>query len=284
MRRAGGRLQARVLPYLALPTLGPITSFGIFAMLGVHFGSAAAHRHGARLGLPPEELRRMIVYCGIGGILGAHYVDLLLYQPGWSERPDAVWAFLNPFGGISSYGGLLGGTLGFFAFARRRRGKRLRYADVAALGVLVLLVFGRAGCASVHDHVGVATSFPLAVDFPRGNPAGVVGPHHDLGLYECALLVVLVSAALLLARRPPRDGLLVGCLALAYAVPRFALDFLRREIDNPRYGGLTPAQWGCLVTIGAGVAVLVRVLRRGPETGSAPTPDRRSRTETGGPP
>lgn|SRR5678815_1553999 len=58
-------------------------------------------------------------------------MDLFLYQPGWSERRDAAWLFVNPFSGISSYGGLIGGTLGFFVFAFWSRVKRLRYADAA---------------------------------------------------------------------------------------------------------------------------------------------------------
>jgi phosphatidylglycerol:prolipoprotein diacylglycerol transferase len=229
-------------------------------MLGVHFAGVAGTRHATRLGLDLARVQRMSLYCGIGGLLGAHYVDLFCYQPDWIDQPDAVWRFLDPFAGISSYGGLLGGTLGFLLFARKERGKRLRYADAAMIGVVVLMTFGRAGCASVHDHVGIATSFPLAVDFPAGS--GVAGPHHDLGLYEFALwCFILLPLAIVLARRVQRAGVLVGVVSIGYAVPRFGLDFLRREADNPRYAGLTPAQWACIVTVLVGIALLYRVLR-----------------------
>jgi len=244
-----------MLPYVALPHLGPITAFGVFAMLGAYIGLAAGSRHAEKLGLDPARVRRMAICCGVGGILGAHYLDLFLYQPGWSERRDAAWLFINPFAGISSYGGLIGGTLGFFVFASWSRVKRLRYADAALVGVVVLLTFGRAGCASVHDHVGIASSSPLAVDFPAGNPTGVVGPHHDLGLYELALFSGLLAATVLLLRRPRRPGWIVGVIAIGYAVPRFFLDFLRRELSDPRYAGLTPAQWSCLGTVAAAITL-----------------------------
>ncbi|HET7504508.1 MAG TPA: prolipoprotein diacylglyceryl transferase family protein [Kofleriaceae bacterium] len=250
------RFFAEMLPYVELPRLGPVTSFGVLAMLGAWCGLIAGARHAEKLGLDPVQVRRMARYCAIGGILGAHYLDLFLYQPGWSERPDAVLRFVNPFAGISSYGGLIGGTLGFLAFALPGRIKRLRYADAALIGVVVLLLFGRAGCASVHDHVGVATRFALAVDFPAGNPTGVVGPHHDLGLYELALFGVLAGGVVLLLRRPRRPGWIVAIVALAYAVPRFFLDFLRRAATDPRYGPLTPAQWSCLATVAAALALL----------------------------
>ena len=247
-----------MLPYVAFPTIGPITSFGILAMVGCWCAELAGKRHAARMGLDPARVKRMAAFCAIGGILGAHYFDLFLYQQSWS-----FWTFINPFAGISSYGGLIGGTLGFLAFAFSNRIKRLRYADVALVGVVVLLTFGRAGCASVHDHVGIATSFPLAVDFPSGNPSGVVGPHHDLGLYELALFGLLLPVTVLLLRRPRRPGWIVGIIAVAYAVPRFFLDFLRRPETDPRYASLTPAQWSCIATVAIGVALLVWVQTRG---------------------
>ena len=248
-----------MLPYLDAPSLGPVTTFGVLVTIGMVVAVAVGVRHARRLGLDVERARRLATYCGIGGLLGAHYVDLFLYQPGWYAQPDAVWRFLNPFAGISSYGGLIGGTIGFLVFTRReRRTARLRYADAAALAVVVFLTFGRAGCASVHDHVGVATDFALAVDFPAENPAGVIGPHHDLGLYEFGLFaLVLLPLSAIVLRKPRRAGLYVAIIAIVYAVPRFFLDTLRREIDNPRYGGLTPAQWCCIATVAIGVWLLV---------------------------
>lgn len=242
-------------------------------MLGALISVVAAKRHAEKLGLDLVRVRRIALWCGIGALLGAHYVDLFLYQPGWANRPDAVWRFLNPFAGISSYGGLLGGTLGFLLAARRTGARRLRYADTAALGVVVFLTFGRAGCASVHDHVGVASEFALAVDFPAGNPSGVVGPHHDLGLYEFALFLVLLPVSALVLRTPRRAGWFVGFISVSYAMPRFVLDLLRRESVDPRYFALTPAQWGCLATIAVGVFLLVRSRRSSPpEPYLEPTP------------
>ncbi len=268
MRVAASRFQPRMVPYVELPSLGPVSAFGIFAMLGVMFAAIAGARHAERLGLDLDRAMRMLTYCAIGGILGAHYIDLLLYQPGWHEQPDAVWLFLNPFAGISSYGGLIGGTVGFLVSARKERGKRLRYAEAAAFAVVVFLTFGRAGCASAHDHVGVASEFPLAVDFPR------IGPHHDLGLYELALFaLVLLPVSAVVLRRPRRAGLYVGFIAIAYAVPRFFLDTLRRQVDNPRYLALTPAQWCCIATVAIGIALLVHARRRpAPARYLSPTP------------
>lgn len=251
-----------MLPYLDVPTFGPLNSFGLLVVLGVFVGSTAAYRHSERLGLDQRQVHRMALLCGALGLLGAHLVDVLLYQPDWMNQDGAVWTLLNPFAGISSMGGVIGGTLGFVLFAHFTGIHKLKFADTAGLGLLVLLTFGRAGCASVHDHVGVSSDFVLAVDFPAGNPAGVVGPHHDLGLYEFVLLLALLGAAAFLLRRPRRPGFLVGFLGLSYAIPRFFMDFLRRPVDNPRYLELTPAQWSTLTMFIASAAVLYIVHRR----------------------
>jgi phosphatidylglycerol---prolipoprotein diacylglyceryl transferase len=252
-----------VLPYVELPTLGPITSFGVLVMVGMILGVRAGTHHAQRLGLDVERVRRIAMFCGVGTLLGAHYIDLFFYQPGWVDRPGALWTFFNPFAGISSFGGLLGGTLGFLLAVRKQRGRRLRYAEAAALGAIVFLTFGRAGCASVHDHVGVASGLAIAVDFPAGNPSGLIGPHHDLGLYEFTLLLfVILPLSIYVLRRPRPPGWFVGFLAITYAAPRFLLDLLRREAVDPRYGGLTPAQWGCLAMFAIGIALLVYARRR----------------------
>ncbi len=263
-----------MIPFLDLPSFGPINSFGLLVVLGIFFGSTAAYRHSERLGLDQGRVQRMAFFCGVFGLLGAHFVDVLLYQPGWMAKDGAIWTLLNPFAGISSMGGVVGGTLGFLLFAHLSGIKKLKFADTAGFGLLVLLTFGRAGCASVHDHVGVSSEFALAVNFPPGNAAGVVGPHHDLGLYEFVLLLVLLSVAAFLIRKPRRPGFLVGFLAVGYSVPRFFLDFLRRPVSDPRYLDLTPAQWTTLAMFVAGVTVLYVVHRRKespPETYFQPT-------------
>jgi phosphatidylglycerol:prolipoprotein diacylglycerol transferase len=270
-----------MLPYFEPLSIGPFNTFGVLVVIGVYVGSTAAARHGTRTGLDPDLVRRMAAYCGVAGLIGAHLVDVLLYQPTWT-----VWTLINPLAGISSMGGIAGGVIGFTLFAHVSKIRPLRYADAAAIGTLVLLVFGRAGCASVHDHVGVATDFPLAVDFPPGNPAGVVGPHHDLGLYELGLLLALLGAVVVLLRRPRRPGFVVGFLAASYAAPRFLLDFLRRPESDPHYLHLTFAQWATAAMLVAGVWILWSIRSAatpGPPPGCpapGPAAPRRSRSPT----
>lgn len=71
---------------------------------------------------------------------------------------------------------------------------------------------------------------------------------HDLGLYECLFLALVVLPAFLYwdRRRRPAGFYLVAFAALYFPV-RFGLDALR--VSDARYLRLTPAQWGAAVVM-----------------------------------
>jgi phosphatidylglycerol:prolipoprotein diacylglycerol transferase len=115
-----------------------------------------------------------------------------------------------------------------------------------------------------HDHPGLASDAWFAVQYPGGG-------RFDLGLYEMLLTIPLALAFLWLRRKPRPWGFYVGAIAIAYAPVRFALDFLRVEAPiaesgglvaavDPRYAGLTPAQWACFGLLAMGVYFFVRTL------------------------
>jgi phosphatidylglycerol:prolipoprotein diacylglycerol transferase len=139
-------------------------------------------------------------------------------------------------------------------------------------------MFGRAGCASVHDHPGARTTADtfLAVAYPRHPGDGTVthfgfiefiqghDPKFDLGFLELLFTIVLASAFALTWRRRLPIGTYVIASGLAYAPVRFAMDFLRvpqADGGDTRYAGLTPAQWMCFVLFSYAVYMIFYVRR-----------------------
>jgi phosphatidylglycerol:prolipoprotein diacylglycerol transferase len=148
----------------------------------------------------------------------------------------------------------------------------LPYADVIASSFPAAWVFGRSGCSVAHDHPGLASDAWFAVQYPGGG-------RFDLGLYEMLLTIPLALAFRWLRRKPRPGGFYVGAMAIAYAPVRFALDFLRIEDStglnaavDPRYAGLTPAQWACFGLLGMGVYFFVRTLHAAGTPGSFAAP------------
>jgi len=241
-----------VIPYFELPSihLGPFTlqAFGVFAALGVYAAARIAVAEASRRGLDPVPLSDYAVWGVAVGVLFGHLVHLLLYHP---EELSSLRRVLTFWEGLSSFGGLLGGIMAAVVFFRRRHVRFADYADALALGIAPGWGIARIGCFVIHDHPGVKTSFPLAVNFPPRalETLGFSGTRHDLGLYDALALFAMAILLFALDRRGVLRGRLLALLALLYGTTRFLFDFLRAS-DVPyadaRYFGLTPAQYFCV--------------------------------------
>ncbi|MEA2626538.1 MAG: phosphatidylglycerol---prolipoprotein diacylglyceryl transferase [Candidatus Binatota bacterium] len=250
-----------MIPYFELRRIplgggASVAAFGVLVMAGVVAGIGYAQARARALGLPKEDVNTAIAWALIAGFLGSHLAVLLLDRAadhGW-------WGAFEFWNGMSSFGGFFGALAGLAIHFRRRKAWLLE-ADILIQGLVLGWVFGRLGCALVHDHVGRPSDFVLAMRFPDG-------PRHDLGLYELLYTVgVLVPAVFVLNRRPRPSGETVWVISLLYAPARFFGDFLRNT-DLPsadaRYLGLTTAQYGCVALALVGLAFAWRLHGRPP--------------------
>jgi len=231
-----------VIPYLHIPTLHlfgvvPIQPFGLLVATGVLVGYFLARRRAAATGLDVQTFSDAATWIVVGGFILAHVVDIVFYYPErLRQNPLALFAIWED---ISSFGGFIGGGLVAWLYFRRRGLPALKYADAFVFGMVPAWIFGRMGCAVVHDHPGRATSLWFGVRFPDG-----IG-RFDLGLYEMVFAVLLTAILYALRRVRPFDGFHTSLMLILYAPVRFALDLLR--VEDRTYLGLTPAQYLCVV-------------------------------------
>jgi phosphatidylglycerol:prolipoprotein diacylglycerol transferase len=130
------------------------------------------------------------------------------------------------------------------------------YADSMAYGLAGGWALGRLGCYTAHDHPGRFTDFFLSVPYPDGR-------RHDLGFDEALWAIGVTGLFLLLGRKPRPLGLYVALITMLYGPVRFLLDYLRvtdMAGADPRYFGLTPAQYLSIGVSAAGLAVLAWVV------------------------
>ena len=294
------------LPYIHMGALElgplPIQAFGVIVAIGVLIGAALLRRYAEWHGVPDDNIRGLLGWITVTGFLGAHWFDVIAYQADkpWFElkgwRPGQWPLFFQLWSGISSYGGFLGGAMGFAFYVWWKRLNTRLMADIAIVGLLPAFSIGRIGCTVVSDHIGRAIdpnawySF-LAMDYPvseklahsgiaelvHDNPALKTAefiPAWNLGLIEFLWLVPVNALILWLAFRRKRvpAGFVVVLSGMLYAPVRFFLDFLRPENSDPRYFSLTFAQWASLLAFGAAayVAYLVKTSGKAAET-IAPT-------------
>ena len=247
-----------MIPYFQFPSLqlGPfaLQSFGILAAAGVALAARLLVREAQHAGLDTAALREVPTWAIAGGVLGAHLMHLFLYHPEELHGSAGAWQILKVWDGLSSTGGVLGGTLAVVLWFKAHRRAFIDYADVFALSVAPGWAVARLGCFSVHDHPGSLTSFPLAVAFPGG-------ARHDLGFYDAILLGAISTLLFWLSRTHRLQGRHLPLLALLYGAGRFGLDFLRATdlpYSDARYHGLTPAQYVSIALIAYGFTALVR--------------------------
>ena len=268
---------APAIPYIQIPELTiiprgffggfpsgafSIKPFGTLVAIGVYVGSYLATRQARRLGLSDRVMTSFIAWVVGIGFLGGHMLDVIFYYPGQVLR-DPLSLF-RIWEGLSSFGGFCGAIIGGFLWKWRYKASILPYTDMITSAFPVAWVFGRSGCSVAHDHPGLASDAWFAVQYPGGG-------RFDLGLYEMLLTIPLALGFLWLRRKPRPWGFYVGAIAIAYAPVRFALDFLRVDAPihettglvaavDPRYAGLTPAQWACFALLTVGVYFFVRTL------------------------
>jgi hypothetical protein len=158
-----------MLPYIEVGDvqIGPfaIHPFGLLVATGVIVGIVLAEWRARRLGLDVVQLRSFTTWMLVGGFVGGHVLDEILYHPQELVRP---WSLLLLWRGLSSFGGFAGALLAALAWKhtnieeRRYRGvsiptfvRRARplpilaFADVVMSVFPVAWAFGRSGCSVI---------------------------------------------------------------------------------------------------------------------------------------
>ncbi|NVB80023.1 MAG: hypothetical protein HOV81_16635 [Kofleriaceae bacterium] len=278
----------------------PIQSFGIIVAVGVLIGAGLLRRYAEWHGVDDDHIRGLLGWVTICGFLGAHEFDMIAYN--WAKigdhtivNPASWWPHFLPVGlypsnwplplkiweGISSYGGFIGGALGFAFYVWWKRLPVRLFADITIVGLLPAFSIGRIGCTVVSDHIGAAVdpskwySF-LAMDYPRHLNLGHLAEHYpgtsatitawNLGLIEFLYLIPVNAIILWYAFRPDKRlnaGFITVLTGLLYAPVRFFLDFLRPEDSDPRHLGLTFAQWASILAFGVAAYALMRIMKTG---------------------
>lgn len=229
----------------------PIRWYGLSLVGAISVAIWLAQRGARRHGIDPQTVWDAALWVGVAALVGGRLLYVAQNELGsLAQHPThivMVW-----MGGLSFYGGLIGGLLALVVFARRRGLFILSMLDVAAPAAAIGQAIGHLGCLVGGDSYGIPTDLPWAVIYR--NPAAMAPqgiPLHPTQAYEAIFLAVLFAGLWLGRERLARlgDGAVAGAYLLGLAAIRFGLFFLR---DEPAVlFGLKTAQ-----LLGLGIAVL----------------------------
>jgi phosphatidylglycerol---prolipoprotein diacylglyceryl transferase len=270
------------IPFFRLGELDvgiPIQAFGVIVAIGVLIGAGVLRRYGEWHGVSDDHIRGITGWVTVTGFIGAHVFDVLAYQ--WDDFVKDPILIIQLWKGISSYGGFLGGAMGFFFYVWWKRLPPRLMADTTILGLLVAFSIGRIACTVVSDHVGAAVDpdawyAALAMDYPRHLNISHLSEHYpgtsqyirawNLGFLELLYLIPVNVFILWYAFRSskrPNAGMTTVLVGVLYAPVRFFIDFLRLSETDPRYFGLTFAQWASMLAFGGAIALAIKIAQGG---------------------
>jgi phosphatidylglycerol---prolipoprotein diacylglyceryl transferase len=229
-----------------------ITSFGAMVALGALVGLWVFRRELTRSGLPDAALDAGI-YGLVGGLLGAK----LLYVFEHLDEATFLALFLDR-GGMSWFGGFVGGLLAGYITIRAKRWPMMAVLSAATPALAIGQMLGRIGCFLVGDDYGKPTSLPWGIAFPRGLPP-TTERVHPAQIYEAIFLAALAWVLIRWRRRGISDRAVLGRYFVAVGAFRFLLEFVR--VNTRVAGPLTVAHFFALAVVALGVILIVRTTR-----------------------
>jgi phosphatidylglycerol:prolipoprotein diacylglycerol transferase len=192
-----------MVPFIHIPDLHvgplPIHPFGLLVVTGVVIATSITIRRGGKMGYDTGELNSFITWMLLCGFVISHVLDEIFYH--WDEVVSHPLILAMPWRGLSSFGGFFGMVVGMLFWRnvltldgpridllgmtlirlprfqwRSRPLPILPFADLILSVFPIGWMFGRAGCASVHDHPGRDASLHnlMAVAYPACFPCRVV--------------------------------------------------------------------------------------------------------------
>jgi phosphatidylglycerol:prolipoprotein diacylglycerol transferase len=263
-------------PFHLGPTL-TLHTYGLLLAVAFLVGLWVASRQARRVasGLFADEDRRaryanqvidMAVWVLIAGLVGAKLLLVALDWRSFGRNPREILSILQS-GGVF-YGGLVAGILVAWWYARRHHLPGWPTADVLAPGVVLGQAIGRLGCFAAGCCWGKATQVPWAVVFTDMYAARAVGTPMDTSLhpsqiYESLAAFLIFFFLLWLAPRKRFHGQVVLAYVALYSAARFALEFLRGDLDRGAWlGGRVSTSQIIAVVLLLAVAVLLPRVRR----------------------
>jgi phosphatidylglycerol:prolipoprotein diacylglycerol transferase len=225
-----------------------VTSFGVLVAVAALVGMWLFGRELARSGLPRDAVDAAIAGV-MGGLVGAKVLWTIEFL---GDQPVSELFFSR--GGLSWFGGLIGGVATGLWMLRRRRVPIVRALVAATPALAVGHAIGRVGCFLVGDDYGRPSNLPWAIAFPQGLPPTTV-PVHPTQLYEAIVLVGIAAALIHWRRAGVSDSDVLGRYFVLAGSTRFVIEFIR--VNEPVIGPFTLAHSISFVLVTIGVAIIL---------------------------
>ncbi len=262
--------------------VGPLVIrwYGLLIVGGALAGTWLAAREAPRRGQNPDHIWNIFIYSLLGGVLGGRLYHVISTPAGAGQSGISYYFQTNPWtqialmgqsipfpralaiweGGLGIYGGVLGGILVIWWYARRHKLDFSTFLDLGAMALLLGQVIGRWGNYFNQELYGQPTTLPwgIPIDAPHRlaqyRDLSAETLFHPTFLYESLLNLVVLGILVYIHRRhltKLRSGDIAAGYLIGYGAVRFVVEFFRP--DAWRIGSLATAQWIGIVLVVVGL-------------------------------
>lgn len=239
----------------------PINWYGLTMTLGFLVGGHLVWRWAPKHEVPREKLEGLLLWIVLGSVIGARIYYVV--QNDFHSYVTEPWRILAVWeGGLAFFGGLFGGTLAGYLYARRLRLAFSNVADLFAPAIPIGAAIGRISCGLAGMDYGTPTNLPWGVIYTNPNsyaPVDGIARHPDQ--YYELLGDLLIAGILIRLRGKLPDGGLFLLYLILFSILRFFVFFVRGSVDPVAFG-LKNAQLTAIAILLVAVPLLINILSR----------------------
>ncbi|HHZ19135.1 MAG TPA: prolipoprotein diacylglyceryl transferase [Firmicutes bacterium] len=221
----------------------PIYSYGFTLAVAFIIGVWAVGRRAQKRSITVfDRVVDLALWVLVGALVGSRILFVLLELPTYLKNPVSI-LFFNQ-GGLSFYGGVLGGFACGLIYAKRKALPVWPLADLAAPWIALGYSIVRIGCFLNGCCYGVPANVPWALSCAAGDSL----LRHPTQLYALGASLAIFLVLLWLERCKPFDSLVFWSYIGLYSIARFVIEIFR-ESQILAFGWLRTTQVGCLVLL-----------------------------------
>lgn len=230
-----------------------IKFYGLIMACAMLFGVLLACKNAKHRNLTSDNIFTLALIVLPLAVVGAR----LFYVLG-ANHAYSFWEIFKVWeGGMSIYGGIIGGALGIVIYCLIFKKNFFDLADVACVSLILGQALGRWGNFFNQEVYGALVTnsswqwFPFAVLLDNGEW------HYALFFYESLINLAIFFVLLNLLKKVKQRGVIAGIYLISYGTIRFILEPLRMAEYNLMFLGMKLSSLISAVAVVVGIVILI---------------------------
>lgn len=219
--------------------------YGVLIATGMLIGIALAVREAKRVGISEDDVLNIAIIAIPVAIICARLYYVIFSWDYYSQNPGEIFNIRG--GGLAIHGGLIGGILTGFIYAKVKKLDFFKTADAVMVGMPLAQAIGRWGNFINGEAHGGPTALPwgIMVDGVKVHPTFLYESIWDFGIFLFIMFYM--------RKKKTYEGEVIVSYITLYSIGRFFIEGLRT--DSLMFGPIRMAQFISLVGVVGGLVL-----------------------------